>query len=86
MGIAALALCAVPVSLLVFKAIDRTVGCRVTAEEERVGLDMTQHGLEAYPRAVGEEVGYASAAYVPRAAQNRTPAIEEPEPGRAGAA
>ena len=30
---------------LVYKFIDATVGLRVTAEEEIMGLDVTEHGL-----------------------------------------
>jgi Amt family ammonium transporter len=36
-------------SFLVFKVIDRTVGMRVTPEEELAGLDRIEHGMEAYP-------------------------------------
>jgi Amt family ammonium transporter len=34
---------------LLFKAIAATVGLRVTAEEEMGGLDLHEHGAEAYP-------------------------------------
>lgn len=33
---------------IVFKAIDMTVGLRVSREEELKGLDITEHGMEAY--------------------------------------
>lgn len=33
---------------IIFKAIDKVVGLRVTREEELKGLDVTQHGMEAY--------------------------------------
>lgn len=32
-----------------FKIIDKTVGLRVSAVEEREGLDYTEHGGTAYP-------------------------------------
>ncbi|MCW7462676.1 ammonium transporter [Leptospira limi] len=40
---------AFPVSLLVFYLIKRTVGLRVSEEEELLGLDILEHGNEAYP-------------------------------------
>lgn len=36
------------VSLVAFKLVDMTMGLRVTEEEEREGLDTTQHGERAY--------------------------------------
>ncbi|MCK5451153.1 MAG: ammonium transporter, partial [Candidatus Omnitrophica bacterium] len=33
---------------IVFKAIDATVGLRVSRDEELKGLDITEHGMEAY--------------------------------------
>ena len=36
-------------ALILFKIIDKTVGLRVTPEEEREGLDYTEHGGNAYP-------------------------------------
>ena len=34
---------------IMFKIIDKTIGLRVTAEEEIAGLDVTEHGGTAYP-------------------------------------
>lgn len=34
---------------LMFGLIRQTIGLRVSAEEERIGLDLTEHGAEAYP-------------------------------------
>ena len=34
---------------LLFKIIEKTIGLRVTKEEEMEGLDIGEHGLEAYP-------------------------------------
>jgi len=42
-------------SFVVFKAIDVAVGLRVSAEEERIGLDRSEHGGEAYPEFVFQE-------------------------------
>ncbi len=36
-------------AFILFKIIDKTVGLRVTPEEEREGLDYTEHGGNAYP-------------------------------------
>ncbi len=48
-GVAAGFLWAFPTSLLLFLAIKATIGMRVSEEEEIKGLDITEHGLEAYP-------------------------------------
>jgi Amt family ammonium transporter len=37
------------VSFAVFKAIDLTIGLRVSRQEEVVGLDISEHGMVAYP-------------------------------------
>jgi ammonium transporter, Amt family len=37
------------IALVIFALIKATVGLRVTAEEEAEGLDLTEHGMEAYP-------------------------------------
>ena len=42
-------------SFVVFKAIDIVVGLRVSPEEERMGLDRSEHGGEAYPEFVFQE-------------------------------
>jgi len=36
-------------AFILFKVIDMTIGLRVTREEEMDGLDVGEHGLEAYP-------------------------------------
>ena len=36
------------VSLILFKIIDGVIGLRVPEDEEREGLDSTQHGESAY--------------------------------------
>ena len=35
-------------SLIILKIVDVTVGLRVSPEEERQGLDISQHGEEGY--------------------------------------
>jgi len=49
LGIAACFLWVFPAALLLFKLIDKTVGLRVSAEEELAGLDYAEHGGNAYP-------------------------------------
>ncbi len=48
-GIAACFLWVFPAMLVVFKLIDRTVGLRVSEEEEYNGLDFSEHGATSYP-------------------------------------
>jgi Amt family ammonium transporter len=54
-GALAIAAWAFGTSFLVFKAIDLTVGMRVTPSEEREGLGRSEHGGEAYPEFVFRE-------------------------------
>jgi Amt family ammonium transporter len=49
LGIGACFLWVFPVAFLMFKLIDKTVGLRVSPEEELEGLDVTEHGGNAYP-------------------------------------
>ncbi len=49
LGIAACFLWTFPLAFLMFKTISRTIGLRVTPEEEMEGLDYTEHGGNAYP-------------------------------------
>jgi len=42
-------------SIVVFKAIDLLHGMRVTPEEERMGLDRSEHGGDAYPEFTFQE-------------------------------
>ena len=51
------------VSYAVFKLIDMTIGLRVSPEEERAGLDISEHGMYGYPEQFipeAELVGYAT--------------------------
>ncbi len=58
-GILAGFLWAFPVSLVMFLAIKYTVGLRVSEAEEAEGLDITEHGMHAYPPGI---VGEGAAA------------------------
>jgi Amt family ammonium transporter len=48
-GIAACFLWTFPAAFIMFKLIDKTIGLRVSPEEEAEGLDFTEHGGNAYP-------------------------------------
>lgn len=48
-GLVALAAWAVPSAIATFWLIDKLVGCRVDEEAEQRGLDVAEHGLEAFP-------------------------------------
>ena len=45
------------VSFALLKLVDLVVGLRVTADEEEMGLDLTQHGERGYIMGVGEFMG-----------------------------
>jgi Amt family ammonium transporter len=49
LGIGACFLWTFTMAFLLFKAIDATIGLRVSPEEELEGLDYTEHGGNAYP-------------------------------------
>ncbi|HDH05973.1 MAG TPA: ammonium transporter [Nitrospirae bacterium] len=49
LGIAAAFLWVFPTAFILFKVIKATVGLRVSSEEEIEGLDIGEHGVEAYP-------------------------------------
>jgi Amt family ammonium transporter len=36
------------ISFILFKLVDMTIGLRVSADDERQGLDQTSHGESAY--------------------------------------
>jgi len=51
LGVAAGFLWAFPVSIIIFLVIKATIGLRVEEEEEVRGLDISEHGMVAYPPA-----------------------------------
>lgn len=74
-GALAIAAWAFGTSLAVFKVIDITVGMRVSAAEEREGLDRSEHGAEAYPEFVFQEQVAKSRALDPVASTERLSGI-----------
>jgi ammonium transporter, Amt family len=57
---AAVVVYTVVVTLLLLVVIDRLLGLRVSAEEEELGLDLTQHGQRGYMTGEGELIGGVS--------------------------
>jgi Amt family ammonium transporter len=49
LGVGACFLWTFPTAFILFKIIDKTIGLRVSAEEETEGLDFSEHGGNAYP-------------------------------------
>lgn len=49
LGIAAYAVVCFPAALVIFLVLKLTIGIRVSKEEELKGLDLGEHGMEAYP-------------------------------------
>ena len=82
LGIAACFIWVFPAAYFMFKLIDKTVGLRVSAEEEMEGLDFTEHAGNAYPdfevstyRGFGASSGPGSGTY-----QNKTTTVLTPKP------
>ena len=77
-GVAAAFCWAFPVSLGIFLAIKYTVGLRVSPAEETEGLDITEHGILAYPPNIVSDT-YAGTPtgkpFMPTAAASGTPAV-----------
>ena len=79
LGVGAAFLWAFPVSFVIFLGIKHTIGLRVTEEEELRGLDVTEHGMQAYPSPTfGEAIGAALPGVVSASAS--TPATSSPIP------
>ena len=53
LGIAAVAAWTVGISIVLFVALRVTIGLRVPPAEEELGLDVGEHGMEAYPEFTG---------------------------------
>ncbi len=58
-GILAVAVFVFPASLLVWYLIKKTLGIRVTLEEEVTGLDIGEHGNTAYPEFLSRKPAYS---------------------------
>ena len=65
-------------SAATFYAIKKTVGLRVTAEQELAGLDISEHGMYGYPEQfipIPELVGYGAAPHVATPATAAAPPV-----------
>ncbi len=51
------------VSLVVWYAIKKTIGLRVSLKEEMEGLDIGEHGMQAYPEFVSRKTSYSVEAH-----------------------
>jgi Amt family ammonium transporter len=60
-GVGAVGATVFAISLVAWAALKFTVGIRVSAAEELEGLDIGEHGMEAYPGFGGESVGTGEA-------------------------
>ena len=69
-GIAAIAVFVFGGSLIVWAILKATLGLRVSAKEEIEGLDIGEHGMEAYPGFAGETFGPES---IPSASEEAGP-------------
>lgn len=59
-GVLAVAVFVFPASLLVWYLIKKTIGIRVTLEEEISGLDIGEHGNSAYPEFLSRKPAYSA--------------------------
>ena len=67
-------------SYAIFFVIKKTIGLRVTAEEEDAGLDISEHGMYGYPEQFIPQPEYSTGAPPthPPTAAAPTPAIATP--------
>ena len=56
-AVAAVAGYTVVMTLILLTLLDRLMGLRVSAEDEELGLDLTQHGQRGYMMGEGELIG-----------------------------
>jgi Amt family ammonium transporter len=81
-GVAAIFVLVLTLSYLTFLAIKKTIGLRVSEDEERAGLDISSHGMYGYPEAfIPQEEYPASGEFEPHVAG--TPVAARPAVGTA---
>jgi Amt family ammonium transporter len=81
-GIGAAFAWAFPVSMVIFLAIKYTIGLRVSEQEELEGLDITEHGMHAYPPGLIAEGTQGMSPALPALSHGSAPA---PVPSTEGA-
>ncbi len=81
LGVAVAFACVFVVSYAIFFLIKKTIGLRVTAEEEDAGLDISEHGMYGYPEQFIPQPEYSTGAVYgnsPKAAPAPSPAAATP--------
>ena len=68
------------VSYAIFFVIKKTIGLRVTAEEEDAGLDISEHGMYGYPEQFIPQPEYSTGAAARRHLAARGAADARPSP------
>lgn len=79
LGMASVGAFVAPVSAIAWLVIKATLGIRVSQEDEMMGLDLSEHGMEAYPSSTEREgqregMSASSEAVVPSSLRKRVPA------------
>ncbi|HEU4599278.1 MAG TPA: ammonium transporter [Solirubrobacterales bacterium] len=81
LGVGVAFACVFVVSYAIFFAIKKTIGLRVTAEEEDAGLDISEHGMYGYPEQFIPQPEYSTGAQfggMPAASPAPAPAVSTP--------
>jgi Amt family ammonium transporter len=81
LGVGVAFACVFVASYAIFFAIKKTIGLRVTAEEEDAGLDISEHGMYGYPEQFIPQPEYSTGAVYgnkPKAAPAPSPATATP--------
>ena len=76
LGVAVAFVCVFVVSYAIFFAIKKTIGLRVSAEEEDAGLDISEHGMYGYPEQFIPQPEYSTG----RAARPACRRLQRPAP------
>lgn len=78
-GVVAAFLWAFPVSFIIFTIIKKTIGLRASEEDEVAGLDISEHGMSAYPSAsFGDTIGSVPGASATMAAPKARKRVAAP--------
>jgi ammonium transporter, Amt family len=81
LGVAVAFACVFTVSYGIFFLIKKTIGLRVSAEEEDAGLDISEHGMYGYPEQFIPQPEYSTGAVYgasPKAVPAPAPAVSTP--------
>lgn len=80
LGVGVAFACVFVASYVIFFVIKKTIGLRVTAEEEDAGLDISEHGMYGYPEQFIPQPEYSTGAQrtMPPPAPTPAPAVSTP--------